>query len=487
MNDKLYSMRDGVRCIEKKNKFFLLSTYPLKFAAFSSEVAPILRYLENHPQSSLEDLASQFAGATKKGFPAFLYTLVKKGFLEEKGLGTYSWTPRVSVVIPVRNRTEEIETCLQSLSNVSYPRENLEIIVVDDGSDDNTPEIADRFSVKLFRMENRKGASFCRNYGAQKAQSEIVCFLDSDCVVDNLWLKELMSVFRDPRVGACGGLVDSYEDTSNLDRYEQVKSSLNMGAVTKDSRDGDRFFYIPSCSMAVRMSLFSRLGGFREEMEVGEDVDLCWRIIDAGHVIEYRPAAKIYHRHRNTLGPFCRRRFDYGTSEPILQALHLNREKTFIFRPWSMGVWILLILGISTGAVWFYILSVLWTAADTVFRWRKSYTAGIALNPLLVLNAVVRSDLSFLYHLSSFFSRYYVVLFTVLIPVLPLPGISIWAVHGSVGIVQFIVKKPRLNILEFLFYFSLDQMSYQTGVWFECFRKRFFAPVFPKIRFSAAP
>lgn len=103
--------------------------------------------------------------------------------------------------------------------------------------------------------------------------------------------------FTDEQVSAVGGLVASSLDRTHLDRYEQVRSSLHMGNYARDSRGGDLFFYLPSCNLAIRREVFFNPGGFTEAMDVGEDVDLCWRIMDAGGVIEYNPSAKILHRH----------------------------------------------------------------------------------------------------------------------------------------------------------------------------------------------
>ncbi len=136
-----------------------------------------------------------------------------------------------------------------------------------------------------------------------------------------------------------GGELPPGFNESPLDRYEEVKSSLIMGKRFARSQENEKFFYVPSCNLLVRKSLFLDLGGFREELIVGEDVDLCWRMQDAGYFVEFRPTGTIFHKHRNRIRPFCLRRFDYGTSEPLLQRLHRSRGKKMMFPLGSSLFW----------------------------------------------------------------------------------------------------------------------------------------------------
>jgi len=481
-----YRLRQGVRLIEAQGKCFLVSSFPLKAVAVSPRLAPLFRCLAAKPGTGLAELDRLQARPLGQRLETFLYQLVKKGFLDEEGLCRPSPRPLVSVIIPVRNRPEDIKTCLDSLLKLDYPRQKTEIIVVDDASIDETAQAAGRRPVRLIQNRERRGASACRNLGAAQAEGEILCFLDSDCLARVDWLDQIVSVFGDPLVGAAGGRVDSQDDKTGLDRYEQVKSSLLMGTTAKDSRNDDRFFYVPSCNLAVRRELFLRLGGFKEELEVGEDVDLCWRLLDQGSVIEYRPQARVAHRHRNQIWPFCRRRFEYGTSEPLLQALHPQRRKIFLVWPWALGFWALIAVAILAGLAPLTGLALAWLLVDASLRWRKVRRAGLDLAFGPVLAAALRSDLSFLYHLASFFSRYYLFLVFLLIPFLPLAAAVLAGVHLGVGLVQFFTFRPRLNPLAFLFYFSLEQLSYQAGVWYGCLRARFFSPISPKIRCRTA-
>jgi mycofactocin system glycosyltransferase len=476
-----YRLGKRVTVVEQDHNCILLMTYPLKVLSLSQRLSPFFRKLETRGESTLQDLSRLAPEIGKQALVSFLYKLEKGGYVESSGMSLPSPLPKVSVIVPVRNRPHDIGTCLTSLLELNFPKEKLQIIVVDDASEDETATVAESFPVTLHRMRERQGASSCRNWGARHAEGDILCFVDSDCVADRDWLIELLAVFREPAVAAAGGLVSSYDDKTALDRYERVKSSLRMGTHCTDSAMGNDFFYLPSCNLAVRRDCFLELGGFDDRLEVGEDVDLCWRIVDKGHIIEYRPSARVLHRHRNSVGAFCRRRFEYGTSEPLLQALHPDRIKTFILWPRAFIFWILAVTTVCTGVWALGGLTVLCVVVDTIIRRQKVASLGVPLNPLLALAAVLRSNASFLFHCCSFVSRYYLIWATLLTPVLPLVGAVTWVVHLGVGAVELFVRKPKLSAFSFLVFFSLEQLSYQAGVWFGCLRSKFFSPLFPRI------
>ena len=479
-----YRLREGVSLVKDKQGCLLTADFPLNAIRLDSRWTDLLCWLSDNPGSELTSILSCPEGITQLDLGIFLHRLTIKGFLVEDGVPGEQWAPKVSVIIPVRNRPIDIHRCLTSLNNVEYPKEKLEIIVVDDASEDDTAEVAEQFNVTLLRNPYRQGASYCRNLGARSATGEILCFIDSDCVATSLWLRHLVMGFTDEQVSVVGGLVDSYSNKSSLDRYEQVNSSLHMGNYAQDSRGDDRFFYLPSCNLAIRRRELQKAGGFAEGMNVGEDVDLCWRIIDAGGVIEYNPASVICHRHRNQIWPFCRRRFEYGTSEPLLQHLHKNRRKEMLLWPQAIIFWTLLAGAIAHPI--YLVFSLLWFTIDSRLKQKKAIRDGVPFKFDAVMKATLRQNFSILYHLGAFVSRYYLLPVFLLVPVLPLFSLVIAGIHASVGMTTYFLKQPELNIISFLFFFSLEQLSYQTGVWAGCFKKCFFLPVAPKFLWCKA-
>jgi mycofactocin system glycosyltransferase len=476
-----YCLRKGVTLQRNGEHCYLVSAFPLRATKLDGRWESFFRPFDDGRPRTLQQLGSPPPGVSAEALEHFLDGLARKGFLMANRTPSDIPTQSVSVIIPVRDRPRDLERCLDSLAAMDYPAELLEVIVVDDASKDETATVAERYPmVTLLRNSQSRGASASRNRGARHASGDILCFVDSDCQVVPLWLREMMVIFDDPAATAGGGLVSSNLESRRLDRYEKVLSSLHMGTRPRDSRDGDRFFYLPSCNLAVRRTDFLQLGGFNEGMAVGEDVDLCWRLVDNGGVIAYRPEAVIFHRHRNRLGAFCRRRYDYGTSEPLLQSLHPRRRKIFPVWPLAMLFWGLLLSAALSYPVLGAVAPLL-LLADSLQNRQRAQRRGLRLTFATVLQAKIRHYLSVLYHLAAFCSRYYLLPALAVIVLLPWLGAAFIVGHMAVGMVQYSIKKPTLDPVAFLFFFSLEQISYQAGVWRGCFQQRFFSPVAPRL------
>jgi mycofactocin system glycosyltransferase len=476
-----YRLRDSAEVLQKNGHPILSLHFPLKYMVLHPHWAPVFESLIRKNFVAFQDILSLVKHADPVKAEIFLNDLVRKGFLEQQGLPILPNYPYVSIIVPVRNRPQEITACLLSLSRLDYPAEKMEVIVVDDASEDKTPNVVSQFPVHLITLEVQKQASYCRNLAAHRAKGDILAFLDSDCVAGSLWLKELVPAFNDPSTGAVGGLVDSYFNEKGLDRYEQVKSSLNMGSWPKSSREDNHFFYLPTCNLLVRNGPFFEVGGFRDDMVVGEDVDFCWRLQDQGHHVEYRPVGRIFHKHRNKLRQFCTRRFDYGTSEPLLQRSHPRRIKQFVISPVAFIFWALVLLSIASGWMPLFGLCGAILLTESLMKYIKINRKSLPIAFPRFLLASFREYFSLLYHCCAFVSRYY--LFWAFLIFLWAPRLSgmILLMHVLAGIVEYTIKKPHLNIPQFLFYFTLDQISYQLGVWWGCFKKFFFKPINPQI------
>lgn len=531
--EKRFQFRKNVLFQNRPNGCFLVSSFPLRAVRLASSWVPYFERLEQ-----MKDLSwpcegekrnlnsSMNSGKNREKCQSvpilpipeelkpeeayrFLMQLVYKGFLEEKietpseeeisSHFTSDYTsfncaasdhllPKVSIVIPVRNRPDDLDRCLTSLEKIDYPAEMLEVIVVDDGSDDVTPHVALQHQATLLCNPECQGASFSRNRGAEEADADLICFLDSDCTADSMWLKRLIPLFRDLEVTAAGGAVSSQYDRTCLDRYEKACSSLHMGNHSSSSRNDGNFFYLPSCNLAVRKTAFTAAGGFNRNMSVGEDVDLCWRLMDRGGVLSYTPDAVVYHRHRNQLTAFARRRYQYGTSEPLLQSTHLHRKKILPIYLSATLFWIaaflmLITISIPLISVLLVFLSFSIFGIDTLSYCQnlKKMDLGFSL-PLIAL-ARMRHYLSVLYHHASFFSRYYLIP-AIILQVLWTNPLSYGIIlgHIGVGLVRCKVKNAMLNPASFLLFFTVEQLAYQSGVWTACVKYGFYQPLFPKVR-----
>ena len=265
-----YRLREKVRYFQEHGRPLFMLSYPLKAVRLHPAWIPVGERFASGEFVPLSDLSILVGEKWGDRLRLFLDDLVRKGFLETRGILPLTQIPSVSVIIPVHNRPDAIRACIEALLRLDYPREKLEILVVDDASTDPTPEVVSGFPVTLIRLPENRQASFCRNLAARRAVGEILAFIDSDCLASPSWLKELVPVLNDRSVAALGGQVDSYYDRKGLDRYEQVMSSLNGGDWPRRSREKEPFFYVPSCNLLVRKEAFLSVGGFQEELVVGK-------------------------------------------------------------------------------------------------------------------------------------------------------------------------------------------------------------------------
>lgn len=226
--------------------------------------------------------------------------------------------PLVSVVVCAFNEERTIGDCLASLTELAYPR--FEVVVVNDGSTDGTPRIADAHAsahVRVIHQPNG-GLSAARNRGIAEAQGDIVAFTDADCVVDADWLTYLVSKLREGHVAVGGpnlsprgsGLVPSVVAAA-------------PGVPTHVLLDDDVAEHVPGCNMAFERPVLEEIGGFRETYRVaGDDVDVCWRLQDAGYTIAFSPAAVVWHFRRESVGAYLRQQRGYGRAEALLSRDH---------------------------------------------------------------------------------------------------------------------------------------------------------------------
>lgn len=244
----------------------------------------------------------------------------------------------VTVVVPVRDDPDGVARLLDSLRAVDGVGE---VIVVDDGSSDPAQLAAvvdaaavradsgvDAMPTQLLRLEASLGPGAARNAGAALVRSDLVAFVDADCVVTPGWLAPLRWHLRAgdvaivaPRVVAAPARAPG-PGAALIGRYERFRSPLDLGAVPGPVGPGRRIGYLPSAAMLVRSDALGRLGGFDESLRVGEDVDLVWRATEAGLRVRYEPAAVVRHEARGNLVTWWRQRTSYGSSAAGLDARH---------------------------------------------------------------------------------------------------------------------------------------------------------------------
>ncbi|GAB7059593.1 mycofactocin biosynthesis glycosyltransferase MftF [Streptomyces mexicanus] len=251
-----------------------------------------------------------------------------------------------TVVIPVRDRADQLDRLLSAL-RADPETSDLPVLVVDDGSDDPAAvsAVAGRHGARLLAHPCNRGPAAARNTGLRHARTRYVACLDSDVVPEPGWLATLLAQFADPALALAAPRVTALPVSAPglLDRYEEIRSPLDMGAAEGPVVPVSALSYVPSATVVVRREAVGP--GFDEAMRVGEDVDLCMRLHEAGWRLRYVPSARVGHRHRTDLRSWLAQRAGYGTGAADLALRHPGRVPPLYAAPWSLAACALLLRG----------------------------------------------------------------------------------------------------------------------------------------------
>lgn len=237
--------------------------------------------------------------------------------------------PSVSVVVCAHNAAETLDECLQATLALDYP--DLELIVVDDGSCDATAEIARRYAgVELIQIP-RGGLAAARNAGFEAAGGELVAYLDSDAYPAPEWPYYLALGLDARDVGGVGGPNIPPRDDPTAAHVVARSPGGPVHVLVSD----DRAEHVPGCNMAFWKIVLTEVGGFDPAYTAaGDDIDVCWKVLDGNWEIGFHPAAVVWHHRRGGLRPYLRQQHTYGKSEALVEARHPSR-----FTPTGTARW----------------------------------------------------------------------------------------------------------------------------------------------------
>ena len=273
----------------------------------------------------------------------------------------------VTIVIPVRDRAAMLDRCLTAVA-ARYP-----VVVVDDGSTDESAvaAVAARHGTAMVRLASSGGPAAARNAGLAGIQTELIAFLDSDCVPPPGWIETLSAHLADPQVGAVAPRIVAHAPRTAAGRYEQARGSLDLGDQPARVIPAGRVGYVPTAALLVRRSALDAValatvalaavalatvaldavgldavaldavaagGGcavFDPALRYGEDVDLVWRLHEAGWRIRYEPSVQVPHDGPAGWAGLLARRFRYGTSAAPLARRHPANLAPLVLQPWS--------------------------------------------------------------------------------------------------------------------------------------------------------
>lgn len=240
----------------------------------------------------------------------------------------------VTVLIPVLDRPEALDRCLAAVGR------GCPVIVVDDGSLDAAAvaDVVRRHGARLIRRDLNGGPAAARNTGLAAVDTEVVAFIDSDCVPPEGWLAPLAAHLADPLVAAVAPRIAAVAPHTWAGRYTAARGSLDLGAQPGRVAPNARVSYVPTAALVARrhaLLAIARDGNvFDPALRIGEDVDLVWRLHDAGWRVRYDPAVQVAHQEPATWSGLLGRRFRYGTSAAPLATAHPAAGAPLVVHPW---------------------------------------------------------------------------------------------------------------------------------------------------------
>lgn len=386
----------------------------------------------------------------------------------------------VTVVVPVRDNASGVRRLVGSLRG-------LRVIVVDDGS--SYPlELEDfagaRCQIEVLHHTRSRGPSAARNTGLAACTTDFVAFLDSDVAPRRGWLEALLGHFCDPTVALVAPRIVGMAQSENLvARYEAVHSSLDLGQREAPVVPHSPVSYVPSAAIICRSAAIRDVGGFDETLHSGEDVDLCWRLIEAGARLRYEPIALVAHDHRTQLGEWIARKAFYGGSAAPLSVRHPDKTSPLVISGWALTAWILMSLGTGFGQLVSLFIAVL-TGRRIARAMRSTETS---FSDVVVVAA--RGLASAAMQLASAMCRHYwpVALIAAVLSRRCRRVVLVAAIVD--GVVDWLRRREAaggdaapIGLLTYLLLKRVDDLAYGLGLWYGVLRERNIGALKPQIR-----
>ena len=225
--------------------------------------------------------------------------------------------PFVSVIIPTLNTVKTVKMAIEAVLEQKYPKDKMEVIVVDGGSTDGTREVLLQYPVKLIQQEkDYPGDSGARNIGALNAIGDFIATTDADDEVDQNWLIHLIS-YSEPNIGAVVGRSHIAYDKENW--QERIVSELFIclrgsdkveNIYNKKARLKTNISVGPNQSF--RKDVFNKIGGYDMGLSSGMDLDIIWRVEKKGYKVAFAPDAIVYKKSRSNFMDFLKQTYIRG-------------------------------------------------------------------------------------------------------------------------------------------------------------------------------
>jgi cellulose synthase/poly-beta-1,6-N-acetylglucosamine synthase-like glycosyltransferase len=216
-------------------------------------------------------------------------------------------------VIPAHNAARTVGACVEALLVQTIATSRYEVIVVDDGSTDDTAAVAARAGARVIGV-SRAGPAGARNHGVRSSTGEIVLFTDADCVPAPDWIERMIGPFAAGADGVKGAYLT--RQRSLVARFVQAEFEERYDRLARF----ERIDFVDTYSAGYRRDVLVESGGFdsRFALPSAEDVDLSFRLAQKGYRFVFEPRARVYHQHPATLRAYLTRKWRYGVYRAVV-------------------------------------------------------------------------------------------------------------------------------------------------------------------------
>ncbi len=246
---------------------------------------------------------------------------------------------KISIITPTFNRQHELAHLIESIQHQTLDHGLFELIISDDGSNDNTEEYVRKqakevdFDLRFIKQANQ-GPGAARNHGLQEARGDLILFIDSDCEAHPSWVETIFGAFKQEKFDACGGPDGAKDDFTPLQKAIDfsMTSFFTTGGMRGHSEKMLAKFYPRTHNMGMTAKLYQKVGGFGS-LRHGQDIEMSHRIHSSGAVIQFLPDAIVYHRRRTSLKKFFRQVFNWGVARINLGKINSKMLEPIHFIP----------------------------------------------------------------------------------------------------------------------------------------------------------
>jgi glycosyltransferase involved in cell wall biosynthesis len=319
---------------------------------------------------------------------------------------------KYSIIVPSFNRADEINDLIKSILRLNFDREKFELVIVDDGSTDNTLTLLKEYKTNLgerlqYFSQKNQGPGVARNTGMSKASGDFFIFIDSDCTVPEHWLSEIDKILNQEQADAFGGpdtFAADFPPLLKAINYTMTSFITTGGLRGKEGKKLAKF-YPRSFNMGLTRDLWQKIGGFGS-LRHGQDIEFSNRIIKSGAHVVFAGNAAVYHKRRTNIRRFYKQVFNWGVARINLYKIDSSMLEPLHALPAIFTLLSLIILILSIffspfrllvlSGIFLAILLIAYSIIDSIYLYRQVKPA--ILLPLIMPAQIFGYGLGFIYN-----------------------------------------------------------------------------------------